>query len=324
MAVREVQGAVIWRLPDQQSICFLDGSSGNDRFLVSPFNKLGDIESLKGTITEIKPQDIPSFFSGWVLPEARDRDSTRQEDYMHWVDKAREAMSSGAFDKVVLARKLWKTATIDLPGLFDRLMANYPNAFVYAFKLDNGLVMAGATPETLLRKSADVLYTEALGGTRTRNTYSEKETIEHGHISEYVGNVLKQQGYDFVRGESSTRRAGVVEHLQTPFTAPSRGFEADMSLAYALHPTAAVCGLPFTAAFDFIRHTENFDRRYYSGFLGPVNEHSDFSLFVNLRCAEIFAEGLVLYAGAGLNVLSDPKDEWDETAQKMQTIAQRI
>src|SRR5690606_28323236 len=103
----------------------------------------------------------------------------------------REVMSSGAFQKVVLARKLWKPANTDIAQLFNNLLVSYPSAFVYAFQLDSGLVMVGATPETLLKKHADVLYTEALGGTLTRNTYSEKEMIEHGHIDEYVGDVLK-------------------------------------------------------------------------------------------------------------------------------------
>jgi hypothetical protein len=44
-----------------------------------------------------------------------------------------------------------------------------------------------------------------------------------------------------------------------------------------LHPTAAVCGLPKEAAKAFILENEEYDREYYSGFLGELN--IDFATF---------------------------------------------
>jgi isochorismate synthase len=236
------------------------------------------------------------------------------------VEKARNAIRSGQLNKVVLAQKQWQDASVDLYGMFNKLAINNPNAFVYAFKLENNTIMLGASPESLLSRSGDHLFTEALGGTKTREQYTEKELLEHRHISQYIETLLSNRNYTVKKGAMTTRHAGLVEHLLTPFELSSGGLEKDLDLAYALHPTPAVCGWPYQEAFDLITHTENFDRRFYSGFLGPVTASGDFSLFVNLRCAEYYRNGLLLYAGAGLNELSDPEDEWQETQQKMQTI----
>ena len=45
-------------------------------------------------------------------------------------------------------------------------------------------------------------------------------------------------------------------------------------------------------------------------------------MYVNLRCARVFEGVYELYAGAGINEMSDPNDELVETDNKLQTIAQ--
>jgi isochorismate synthase len=47
------------------------------------------------------------------------------------------------------------------------------------------------------------------------------------------------------------------------------------TLIRALHPTPAVCGLPRGYAKKFILENEQYDRSFYTGFLGELNIKSD-------------------------------------------------
>ena len=43
----------------------------------------------------------------------------------------------------------------------------------------------------------------------------------------------------------------------------------------------------------------------------------DFHFFVNLRSGNLFTNGILLTAGAGINSASEAKDEWLETENKI-------
>ena len=84
-----------------------------------------------------------------------------------------------------------------------------------------------------------------------------------------------------------------------------------------LHPTSAVCGMPLDNALEFLKENEGYQRQFYSGYLGPVNINKESHIFVNLRCMQLFAEKIKLYAGAGVTADSNPDQEWIETEMKM-------
>ncbi len=113
-------------------------------------------------------------------------------------------------------------------------------------------------------------------------------------------------------------------HLRTDFTGVFKKGGNNLSvLTKALHPSPAVCGTPQKAAKVFILENENYDREYYTGFLGPVSgleDHSD--LYVNLRCMKMTAKTALLYVGGGITEASQPSEEWEETRDKLQTMIQ--
>ena len=86
------------------------------------------------------------------------------------------------------------------------------------------------------------------------------------------------------------------------------------------HTTPAVCGLPKDESKAFILKNENYDRRFYTGFLGELNMENKTDLFVNLRCAEIFDSQANLYVGCGITKDSVPEKEWQESVNKSVTM----
>jgi isochorismate synthase len=120
-------------------------------------------------------------------------------------------------------------------------------------------------------------------------------------------------------------------HLRTKVTGKLTTKNAQLKiLIRALHPTPAVCGLPRKKAKDFILENENYQREFYTGFLGELNikdskfkaqgQGSTSNLFVNLRCMNIENTIASIYIGGGITKDSNAKKEWDETVSKSKTM----
>lgn len=143
-------------------------------------------------------------------------------------------------------------------------------------------------------------------------------------------------------GEIENHKAGNLLHLKTPISGKIDETAVPLKeVINALHPTPAVCGLPVEDAKEFIIKNENYDRSYYTGFLGELNLKNESSratsrrnvenlayrsikksthLFVNLRCMEHTAAGIQIYVGGGITSASIPEDEWEETRHKLETM----
>jgi isochorismate synthase len=315
------QNIVVYRLPKQKQLKMFCAGDGEERFVFAPFSKEEHEHTLSGQIKSIHIDDLEQIFKSINLPKAIEKTSTQEEDYKDIVSSAQEAIKSTNLEKVVLAGKKWIAFQTDIYKSYTSLLENNPNAFVYVSFIE-GQVMLGASPELLLERDDQALRTVALGGTETRGIYTEKEKIEHQQIRDYIELILKERLYNYEALETSSVKASTVSHLKTPYSIAAKSIQDDLNLIKYLHPTSAICGLPYQEALNFIKENEGFDRKFYAGYLGAIDENNNFNLFVNLRCAELYLDGAVLYAGAGINAMSSPADEWFEINNKMQTIAQ--
>ena len=123
--------------------------------------------------------------------------------------------------------------------------------------------------------------------------------------------------------DQKTVKAGNLMHLKTTFSVDMEDVnfpQLGNVMLDLLHPTSAVCGMPMIPAARFLMENEKYDRQYFSGYLGPVNVDKDINIFVNLRCARIYSDGGLIFAGAGVTEDSDAESEWNETNIKFQTL----
>ena len=248
--------------------------------------------------------------------------------------------------------------------LFQELLVTYPTAFVYLWYHPQVGLWLGATPETLLKLEGSSFKTMALAGTQQfagsmEVNWGEKERQEQQFVTDSILENLIKSGVSSSEVESSepyTAKAGNLLHIRTDITGKipnskfqipkpgSRNSPEDSGLKIlisALHPTPAVCGLPKEKAKKFILSEENYDREFYTGFLGELNLQSssnrsrnkrnvenlayrtvkkETALFVNLRCMKLEGEAAALYIGGGITKDSSPEAEWEETVNKSQTM----
>jgi isochorismate synthase len=260
---------------------------------------------------------------------------TSKEEFCAGIRKAVESFDEGMFQKVVLSRckKVVLSRTFDILKTFYGLCEAYPNAFVSITSIPDVGTWLGASPELLISVDKNKIFrTAAVAGTQLYHDdielaevgWRQKDIEEQAMVSRYIINCFKKiRLREFEEIGPRTARAGNVVHLKTDFHVDMQavGFpQLGTIMVELLHPTSAVCGMPREAALDFIGRHENYDRSFYSGFLGPVNIGGESHLYVNIRCMQLFKNQALLYAGAGVTMESKPEKEWEETGIKMNTL----
>jgi len=245
--------------------------------------------------------------------------------------------------KVVLARALHLVADAPVdPGTLIRRLAEDASATTYFVDLSTagqgfaGTALVGASPELLVARRGDVVTCRPFAGSAPRSADpatdrangaaladSAKNLHEHRLVVDQIRAALEPLCVDLdVATTPELSSTSAVWHLNTPITARLRESSVTaLDLAVALHPTAAVGGVPTAEAVDLISELEG-DRGFYAGAVGWCDERGDGTWVVSIRCAELSADRRVAVArsGGGIVAESDPDDEVAETNTKFRTI----
>ena len=259
-------------------------------------------------------------------------DLKEKEHFKALVQKGIHAISIGDFSKVVVSRQeMTDLKNIEITSIFEKLVFTYPTAFTYCwFHPKIGLWM-GATPEPLLKARNKKFLTTALAGTQVYKktkaaTWENKEIEEQRFVTSYIVDNLKAIASEVTISSPYTVKAGNLLHIKTDIEGELNKNSTLKEIVEALHPTPAVCGLPEMIAKKFIIENENYDRTYYSGFLGELNKKSrnkkklKSNLYVNLRCMQIKEKKAIIYMGCGITKDSNPEKEWEESVNKSMTM----
>ncbi len=269
-----------------------------------------------------------------LLPEKEVLTQSADQDYITSVEAAKEIIVNSELQKVVLARSKDKQVSLaNLESIILNLREQYPLAYVAIFFHPETGLWISATPELLLcTDRTGTFKTVALAGTQKHNaetpirdvSWTHKEIEEQALVCRYIINCFKTiRLREYIEEGPRTIQSGNLLHLKTVFTANTTEVnmqELGTTMLQILHPTSAVCGMPKKPATDFIEQHEQFDRKLFSGYSGPVNMEKETALYVTLRCAQIHATSITLYAGAGITADSVPQKEFEETNLKMNVI----
>jgi isochorismate synthase len=309
----------------------------------APFWLLHDVRSVDGRSTQglvPRARGLLATARGYSV-----RLSPSAQDYVAAVAQAAHHIQRGELDKVVLARGL--TLNLEQPisasELLRQLVLQNRTGFAFALEVGaspaNPRKLLGVSPELLLEKRQNRVFTNPLAGSRPRGRDrsedellaralldSAKDRHEHALVIDAVASALRPWCRDLqVPRGPSLISTPTMWHLSTVITGELRDPRcSSLALAQALHPTPAVCGQPREPAAALIRKLENFDRGLFAGAVGYCDAHGDGEWAVTLRCAELTPRELCTFAGAGIVAESDPWSEFDETASKLGTILRAL
>ena len=260
-----------------------------------------------------------------------------KSNFNQLVAKGILAIQNKDFQKVVLSRKESIVLSVfNLIPTFEELVQLYPATFVYCFFHPKIGTWLGATPEQLLRVNDRFFETMALAGTQKNNGFDEvvwqnKEMQEQEFVTRYIVAELNKVAQSILVSKPYSMKAVSIWHIKTDISGQLNATHNLKEVVNLLHPTPAVCGLPKLESKKFILDNENYDRTFYTGFLGEMNSSSSLDaittdLFVNLRCMEIEIDSesqrttANLFMGCGITKESIPEKEWEESVNKSMTM----
>ncbi|MFI1744180.1 chorismate-binding protein [Thalassobellus sediminis] len=316
-------------------------------FVFSPFD---DAEK-----TVLMPLEVSELIaSSYAISESVERsqlhndvDEASKEFHINLIKTGVEAIKGNQFKKVVLSRTERVLISETNPiSVFKKLLNKYDSAFVYCWYHPKIGLWLGATPETLVKIEGSQFSIMALAGTQDYKetldvVWQDKERQEQKFVTDYIVDSLQNKVEHLKISDTETVKAGNLLHLKTMISARLKPNASLKEVITNIHPTPAVCGLPKAEAKQFIIKNENYNREFYTGFLGELNfdikkaprsgrrniENRAYAitkkstqLYVNLRCMQIQDRKAIIYVGGGITTSSNAESEWEETVSKSQVI----
>jgi isochorismate synthase len=248
---------------------------------------------------------------------------------------ARMAHGEEGLRKVVLSRslRLLSDRPIEASALL-RALAQDEHVTAFCAPLAGssaGRALVGATPELLVARQGLDVVSHPLAGSARRLAdasadraaadalmASDKDRREHAEVVTAILDLLAPHCAELAHpGDPQLTATDTMWHLGTRIEGRLRDETMSaLDLAALLHPTPAVCGTPREAAARTIAELEGYERGFYAGAAGWVDEAGDGAWHVAIRCAEVAGNEARLYAGAGIVPGSDPVAEGEETSAK--------
>lgn len=257
--------------------------------------------------------------------------------YAQGVANALESMRQRNIEKVVLARTLdvELDSSLDPATVLQQMREREPSCTLFSFPLDATTRVLGASPELLISKFGPNVASNPLAGTVEVRydidvedlSSSLKDLEEHRLVVDDIAENLRPLVKHLdVPDAPSLVRLRSVAHLGTEISASvsDDGSSHVLALLGAIHPTPAIGGVPYEAAFELIKDIEPFDRGFYGGALGWIDTSGNGLFYLAIRGVWISDHHLWLAAGAGIVDGSLPEGEQRETRAKLRSILDSV
>jgi len=258
------------------------------------------------------------------------------DDYRERVAKALEEIGAGLYQKVIVSRRLPIGFPVDVVGTF--LAGRAANTPARSFLLDlDGFQATGFSPEVVAQTSADgTVMTQPLAGTRAFGLDADTDAARRRELEndpkeifEHAVSVRTSQQELYrvctpatvqVTGFMTVKERGSVQHLGSSVhgrLAPGRtcwdAFEA-------LFPAVTASGIPKPEAIEAITRLDE-PRGLYSGAVLAVSHDGALDAALVLRALYQQGGRAWLRAGAGIVTGSTPDREYEETCEKLSSVA---
>jgi anthranilate synthase component 1 len=267
------------------------------------------------------------------------RSNMTREDFEHSVEKAKEYVRSGDIIQVVLSQRFSGELTTDPLDIYRVLRTLNPSPYMFFLRLDD-TVIAGASPEVMVRKEGSRVELRPIAGTRPRGADPEadaalarelladpKECAEHVMLVDLgrndLGRVCSTGSVavsELMVIERYSHVMHIVSNVQGELSADRDAFD----LVRATFPAGTLSGAPKIRAMQIIDELEPLRREIYGGAVGYFSFSGNMDLAITIRTLVIKDGKVYLQAGAGIVADSDPATEWQETVNKAMAVVRAV
>jgi salicylate synthetase len=249
-------------------------------------------------------------------------------------------IAAGRYHKVILSRSVDVPFVLDFPATYRLGRRHNTPARSFLLRL-GGFRALGYSPEVVAAVHDDgAVVTEPLAGTRAlgrgaardRQARDElesdsKEIVEHAmSVRSSLREITEvaEPGSAAVIDFMTVRERGSVQHLGSTVTGRLDASKDRMDALEALFPAVTASGIPKAASVDAILRLDERPRELYSGAVVTFSADGGLDAALTLRTAYERDGRTWLRAGAGIIAASDPDREFEETCEKLATLAPHL
>jgi anthranilate synthase component 1 len=262
-----------------------------------------------------------------------------ERDYRKRVDTIKEHIRNGDIIQCVFSQPFVAEEAPDAISLYRALRFSNPAPYLFFMHL-SGTVLAGSSPETMVRLAGQTATLRPIAGTRKRGATEQrdrelademlrdpKEKAEHLMLVDLGRNDLgriAKTGTVQVTDLMFIERHSHVMHLVSNVTAEIESEYDGFDLLRAAFPAGTLSGAPKVSAMKIIAEQETSPRGPYGGTAGYIAFNGDLDFAITIRTARIRNGKLTAQAGGGIVYDSVPELERMETVNKAKGIAKAL
>ncbi|MDE6904876.1 MAG: anthranilate synthase component I [Lachnospiraceae bacterium] len=261
------------------------------------------------------------------------------ESYGEKVEKIKHYIREGHIFQTVLSQR-WTIETRQKGfDLYRELKELNPSPYLYYFNFGEFEVI-GSSPEMIVKKQDDRVYTVPIAGTRKRGKddgedealkeellSDEKERAEHVMLVDLARNDMgriAKFGTVKVTEFMGVRKYSHVMHLTSTLEGRKKEGFHPLDLAASFLPAGTLSGAPKIRAMEVIDELETVKRGLYGGATGYLDFNGDMDFCITIRTMIKKGNTVYLQAGAGIVADSIPKKEYEECCNKVMALAKTL
>jgi len=262
-----------------------------------------------------------------------------EKEYRKKVEVIKEHIRNGDIIQCVFSQQFVTEDAPDAVSLYRALRFANPAPYLFFMHL-GGTVLAGSSPETMIRLEGRTATLRPIAGTRKRGTTEQqdrelademlrdpKEKAEHLMLVDLgrndLGRVAKT-GTVQVTDLMFVERHPHVMHLVSNVTAELDDGYDGFDLFRATFPAGTLSGAPKVRAMQIIAEQETTPRGTYGGAAGYIAYNGNIDFAITIRTATIRNGKLTARAGGGIVYDSIPEQERLETINKAKAVANAL
>src|SRR5665213_40103 len=223
---------------------------------------------------------------------------TSSEQYMAWVERAREYIRAGDIFQVVPSQRFETTTTVSALDIYRVLRARNPSPYLYLLRFE-GFDVVGPSPEAHVTVMDGRAMMHPIAGSRPRGATPEDDNALAAEM--------------LADPKERAEHVGLVDLAHDA-----------LDVLAATFPAGTLSGAPKVRAMEIIEELEPTRRGLYGGVVGYVDFAGDLDTAIAIRTAVVRDGTVYVQAGAGLVADSDPATEDAECRHKANTVLSAV
>ncbi len=264
---------------------------------------------------------------------------TSTDEYMAWVERAREYIRAGDIFQVVPSQRFEVATEVSALDIYRVLRSRNPSPYLYLLRFD-GFDIVGSSPEAHVTVKEGRALMHPIAGSRPRGATPEddnalaaelladpKERAEHVMLVDLARNDLGRvclPGTVEVVDFMSVERYSHIMHIVSTVIGQVDPARHALDVLAATFPAGTLSGAPKVRAMEIIEEFEPTRRGLYGGVVGYVDFAGDLDTAIAIRTALVRDATVYVQAGAGLVADSDPATEDAECRHKANTVLSAV